>query len=1384
MPFNPLKYSMCFSDTEKLSEISSWHEHIPFAFTIVQLLEPKVIVELGTHKGDSYCAFCQAVDELKLDTACYAVDTWEGDEHSGLYGKEVLEELRTYHDPLYSKFSRLIQSRFDEALNYFSDGSIDLLHIDGLHTYDAVKHDFENWLPKMSRHGVVLIHDTNVRERGFGVWLLWQELKDKYPSFEFKYGHGLGVLAVGENVSSEVLDFIALANTKNVVISDFFSYMGNKISLQYKIQEQSANIFDLEELIEAKDTQIAEIYSEMQDRDTQIAELNGALQNKNVQIAELNGTLNSINQSITWKLVLKYQKVIDKLLPHGKRRRRWYERGIHILKVIANDGIKQAIYEIKEYLRINKKIKTTDFRDHSIESISEYVPISETHIDFTEDDIKLIAFYLPQYHPIPENDKFWGKGFTDWRNVAKAIPQFKGHYQPKLPDELGFYDLRIFDVLKRQTELAKQYGVNGFCFHYYWFNGKKLLEKPLNQFLAHPEINFNFCICWANENWTRRWDGLENEILIAQTHSIENDIAFIKDMEPLFRDPRYIRIDGKPVLIVYRITLLPDPKKTAELWREYCIEQGIGEIYLIAAQGFGFSDPRPYGFDAAVEFPPHTMHNTKKITNGMKILNPKFTGSILDYEEYVKSKTYLQPQEYTLFKTVSPGWDNTARRLNNAAIFFGSNPETYKEWLSNVARLSKKEHAKDERIVFINAWNEWAEGAYLEPDMKYGYGYLQATSEVVQDCRSDYIENRKIIFVSHDAHCHGAQMLSLNIIKLLKNVFHYDIYLMLKSGGRLESEFAKYSTVFNLERDFASREKLEDLVDTLRNKGTDIAICNTVVSGDLIELFYAQDIKTLSLIHELPGVIQQYKMEENANIIAQYADTIIFPSEFVKSKFATLVTLDDNKCKIAPQGLYLKNNFKNRKEDARLALRKLLSIPSDSKIVLAVGYADFRKGPDLFAQIGKNIVDSDSTTYFIWVGNEDKTFTKNIISDIKKFGLKNNIRFVGLQKDVGMFYAGADIYLMTSREDPFPSTILEAMDMEVPVIGFDGAGGFKDIITKNTGILVPYLDIDEMTNATTLLLNDDTLRDDLGKNAAELISRKYNFADYVYLLLTLLRHEYKKVSVVIPNYNYGRYLDERFNTIIDQNYPVYEIIFLDDCSSDNSIEIAKKYASNCTIPIEIISNDVNSGSVSKQWAKGIATARGDYVWIAEADDLCEKSFLQKVMAGFIDDNVVLSYSQSKQIDEDGHLIDSDYLKYTNEINENKWIKKYSREGIQEICDTLAVKNTIPNVSAVVFKKYEISEILDEIIQYKIAGDWFFYVWLLQKGNISFNPESLNCHRRHDKGVTISENTQKHFDEILKMQEYIRDNFDISDTTINKVQSYRNYLRDYLHVESY
>jgi lipopolysaccharide biosynthesis protein len=337
---------------------------------------------------------------------------------------------------------------------------------------------------------------------------------------------------------------------------------------------------------------------------------------------------------------------------------------------------------------------------------------------------RLIAFYLTQFHPTPENDLWWGKGFTEWTNVTKAKPLFEGHYQPHLPSDLGFYDLRVRETRHEQISMAKQYGIDGFCYHYYWFSGKRILHRPLDDMLADSESDMPFCLCWANENWSRRWDAADHEILIAQKYSSEDDLEFIKSLVPFFKDKRYIRVDDKLFLIVYRPQHLPYPRKTAALWRGFCQNSGLGELHICAALTHGNEDYSRFGFDSGVEFPPHNLH-TANINKQIKFYAP-FRGNLMKYAEIAQSyldKKYSTPR---VFKGVFPSWDNTARVKERALIVLDGTPENYEYWLASTIDLVAASD-KGGEMIFINAWNEWAEGCHLEPDRTFHHGFLQAT---------------------------------------------------------------------------------------------------------------------------------------------------------------------------------------------------------------------------------------------------------------------------------------------------------------------------------------------------------------------------------------------------------------------------------------------------------------------------------------------------------------------------------------------------------------------------------------------------------------------------------------------------------------------------------
>ena len=1005
---NPLQHPILFEKPRRLAP-SGWTRHIPFGMLLVELVEPRLVVELGTYTGVSYCAFCQAVETLDLSTRCFAVDTWEGDPQTGFYGPEILQDLRDHHDPLYGDFSRLLQTTFDDALSDFEDGSIDLLHIDGLHSYPAVGRDWENWLPKISERGVVLLHDIAVREEGFEVWKLWEELKPQYPHFELTHEHGLGLLAVGADQPPALGDLIHVSNQERERLQAYFRHIGDKLDVEIRLQEleeftAQGSFQELARRLEKKEEHLRRIEAELSEikssRSWQMTQMlwrmrvkllppsstredilsrlvnlvwrkerdkpgdRGAVLDESQPLSrswdrdvvvEFNRERDEVDgkkQGLDWwddyldlksdideiklgkqiqgrsggrDLIdfddvnlaqraqnIKFPRVdnpqVSIIIPVWNHSRLTLECLASIQKqsgeisyevIVIDDGSDDqtpSILAQVENLRVlrnearsgfviscnkasratrgelllflNNDVQVTEnwlsalvepfetlgdvgavggkilfpdgrlqeagavlapdgstrlvglYEDPSLPRYNylrevEYVsgvcltvrkgdfekmggfsdqfqPAYGEDVDFClqlrakgkrvlyqprariyhhlsattntlGDDFKihlatkhaqklmekwgeqiqrdgasrLISFYLPQYHPIQENDLWWGKGFTDWRNVVDTMPNFEGHYQPHLPADLGFYDLRVDEVLEKQAKLARRYGIHGFCFYYYWFGGKTLLEHPLRRILENGQSPIPFCLCWANENWTRNWDGHQDQVLISQNQGESQVRNFIADIAPYLKHPDYLRVNGKPLLLIYRIDLIPDVRETVRSWRQYCLDHDIGELYLVMVETFEHgmeahqTPPDAFGCDAAVEFPPHPFDH-KLISPPGKLHNPHLSGTIHDYRQTAIGYVRSQAPGYPRFRGVMPGWDNAPRRQNEATTYVRSSPGAYQAWLEAALDYTREQFVGEERLVFINAWNEWAEGAHLEPDLRYGHGYLEATRNAAQ----------------------------------------------------------------------------------------------------------------------------------------------------------------------------------------------------------------------------------------------------------------------------------------------------------------------------------------------------------------------------------------------------------------------------------------------------------------------------------------------------------------------------------------------------------------------------------------------------------------------------------------------------------------------------
>lgn len=356
--------------------------------------------------------------------------------------------------------------------------------------------------------------------------------------------------------------------------------------------------------------------------------------------------------------------------------------------------------------------------------------------------IKPIAIHLPQFHPFQENDEWWGKGFTEWTNVTKAKPLFKGHYQPHLPTDLGFYDLRLEEARVAQAELAKQYGIYGFCYYHYWFNGKRLMNRPLDDMLKTNKPDFPFMLCWANENWSRRWDGQDKEVLIAQDYSDEDTIEHATFLcETFFRSKNYITVEGKPVFIIYKAFLIPELARTVKLWRQVADKQGLNGLYLLCMDNFTDKPAESFGFDGSIHFHPDFRYLQRKFAPLKEKIEKKITGRnsifhkhfIDDYNEYY-SRVFLEDKlsARNVFPGITPMWDNTARKKKDGIILLNSSPDSYKKALKKTLETYKPK-SPSENFLFINAWNEWAEGNHLEPCIKYGRQFLEVTLDVLKN---------------------------------------------------------------------------------------------------------------------------------------------------------------------------------------------------------------------------------------------------------------------------------------------------------------------------------------------------------------------------------------------------------------------------------------------------------------------------------------------------------------------------------------------------------------------------------------------------------------------------------------------------------------------------
>ena len=492
------------------------------------------------------------------------------------------------------------------------------------------------------------------------------------------------------------------------------------------------------------------------------------------------------------------------------------------IKIALKNKLKKACIEflnkeaLIKYIFIICFIIVYIFHNEYIE-IDNEIELYEKNINYSnfETDIKTIALYLPQFHSTKENDEWWGRGFTEWHNVRKSKPLYKNHHQPRIPGDniqyLGYYDLTDLEVIKKQVELAKSHGIYGFGIYYYWFSGKRLLEKPLDLFLNNKDIDFKFLLIWANEDWTRRWNGYEGKILIKQEYKKSDPYDFIKDIKKYIIDERYIKINNKPILGIYEPNKIPNLSNTISIWREESKNIGIGELYILACLNtYNFDEMKNIKlFEAVYEFSPR---------DSLKIMIKDSLLVLYSSVLYKNIDSINANDDFPLYRGSMTEFDNSPRKKEASSIFKNYSPEQFYMVNKKIIEWTRNKYDRNSRFIFINAWNEWGEGAYLEPDTNYGYASINSLSKALFDrpykeikINHTYLNNESIVAIQ--VHLYYDDLIEKIVNKTNNIPIFFDLYISTDS-------LYKKNKILDYIKNNSKSKNVEVLV--VENKGRDV----------------------------------------------------------------------------------------------------------------------------------------------------------------------------------------------------------------------------------------------------------------------------------------------------------------------------------------------------------------------------------------------------------------------------------------------------------------------------------------------------------------------------------------------------------------------------------
>lgn len=954
------------------------------------------------------------------------------------------------------------------------------------------------------------------------------------------------------------------------------------------------------------------------------------------------------------------------------------------------------------------------------------------------------AFYLTQFHRFAENDAWWGEGFTEWHNVVRGVPRFSGHYQPRIPSALGFYDLDDPRVMPTQVALAKQAGLAGFAFYYYHFGQQRLLERPLDNFLYDKSLDIGFFLIWANETWSRRWDGSESEILLEQTYPPQMPEMLALDLARYFADPRYRRVDGRPLFVIYRVGSIPDAVNW--LARLRSAFRAIGEnpiIYL--AQTFEDIDPLPYGLDGAMEFPPHKYSRSLRLLQPQRLFGANAALKVWDYRDFMRVALADPDPDFPLIRGCFPAWDNDSRRQGASSIIHGSTPAKFRGWLKALADKAEAPHTNGSPpIVVINAWNEWGEGAYLEPDRHYGYAYLNAVQAVLNPEAAENV--RRLVLVGHDAFVAGAQRLLLHIGQSLKADFGIRIVFVLLRGdpgydGLLEEYRGTAETI-------VAGADIGLVMMRLAARGFAHAIVNSAASSAALDPVLAAGIAAIQLIHELPamfaGLGAQALIEEAAGRMRRF----VAPTQAIEGMLKR-AGVPGAQIRQLPQGQY-RRVVRVDREEARTAL---LGGDEERQVVVGLGFGDKRKGVDLFVAACEAAQATQTPMLFIWQGDWDRAIETALSARTELLEATGIFQHLPNSSDIDTLLGAADIFFLPSREDPLPSAAIEAWSVGLPIVALEGGGGISDLIAGNAelGILT------DSGDPPTLLA---------GLKAAGALGRseeRANWArsqyDWPTYISALLREVYAPpaVDVAIVGHNHGRFAEPRMTSLIRQTLPPRRIVYHDVASTDGSPAAIRAVARR--VGIDFVDEAANEGRLFDTWLAVARASDAEYFHIAEGDDWIAPAMIERCVEALeAAPEAAFAFVGIEWIDTAGNVI-ADHCGYPASI-----IGPEVADGGEILPDVLlasamTVRNPVLSVSSVIWRRAALLKILEangpSFERLDFAFDWLLYLRAAKSGySATFVPQPLCRHRQHADSFASRDDLSRHADEIRRLYKLV------------------------------